>query len=86
MAEIAISSAETSLMFGIEPKIALLSYSSGTSGEGEDVEKVRRATEIVRERRPDLKVEGPIQYDAAVDPSVGKKKMPNSEVAGRHPY
>ncbi|OYU53900.1 MAG: phosphate acetyltransferase [Chitinophagaceae bacterium BSSC1] len=83
LAEIAISSAETSLMFGIEPKIALLSYSSGTSGEGEDVEKVRRATEIVRERRPDLKVEGPIQYDAAVDPSVGKKKMPNSEVAGQ---
>ena len=83
LAEIAISSAETSIMFGIEPKIALLSYSSGTSGEGEDVEKVRRATEIVRERRPDLKVEGPIQYDAAVDPSVGKKKMPNSEVAGQ---
>lgn len=83
LAEIAISSAETSLMFGIEPKIALLSYSSGNSGEGEDVDKVRRATEIVRERRPDLKVEGPIQYDAAVDPSVGKKKMPNSEVAGQ---
>jgi phosphate acetyltransferase len=83
LAEIAISSAETSLMFGIEPKIALLSYSSGTSGEGEDVDKVRRATDIVRERRPDLKVEGPIQYDAAVDPSVGKKKMPNSEVAGQ---
>jgi len=83
LAEIAISSAETSLMFGIEPKIAMLSYSSGTSGEGEDVEKVRRATEIVREKRPDLKVEGPIQYDAAVDPSVGKKKMPNSEVAGQ---
>ncbi|OYY22681.1 MAG: phosphate acetyltransferase, partial [Sphingobacteriia bacterium 35-40-8] len=83
LAEIAISSAETSIMFGIEPKIALLSYSSGTSGEGEDVDKVRRATEIVREKRPDLKVEGPIQYDAAVDPSVGKKKMPNSEVAGQ---
>ncbi|MBY0479791.1 MAG: phosphate acetyltransferase [Chitinophagaceae bacterium] len=83
LAEIAISSAETSIMFGIEPKIAMLSYSSGTSGEGEDVEKVRRATEIVREKRPDLKVEGPIQYDAAVDPSVGKKKMPNSEVAGQ---
>lgn len=83
LAEIAISSAETSIMFGIEPKIAMLSYSSGTSGEGEDVNKVRRATEIVRERRPDLKVEGPIQYDAAVDPSVGKKKMPNSQVAGQ---
>jgi phosphate acetyltransferase len=83
LAEIAISSAESSLMFGIEPKIAMLSYSSGTSGEGEDVDKVRRATEIVREKRPDLKVEGPIQYDAAVDPTVGKKKMPNSEVAGQ---
>jgi phosphate acetyltransferase len=83
LAEIAISSAETSKMFGIEPKIAMLSYSSGTSGEGEDVDKVRKATEIVRQRRPDLKVEGPIQYDAAVDPEVGKKKMPNSEVAGQ---
>jgi phosphate acetyltransferase len=83
LADIAISSAETSKMFGIEPKIAMLSYSSGSSGEGEDVEKVRKATEIVRQKRPDLKVEGPIQYDAAVDPSVGKKKMPNSEVAGQ---
>ncbi len=83
LADIAISSAETSKMFGIEPKIAMLSYSSGTSGEGEDVDKVRKATEIVKQRRPDLKVEGPIQYDAAVDPSVGKKKMPNSEVAGQ---
>ena len=83
LADIAISSAETSQMFGIEPKIAMLSYSSGTSGEGEDVEKVRRATEIVKQKRPDLKVEGPIQYDAAVDPTVGKKKLPNSEVAGQ---
>lgn len=83
LADIAISSAETSKMFGIEPKVAMLSYSSGTSGEGEDVERVRKATELVRQRRPDLKVEGPIQYDAAVDPSVGKKKMPNSEVAGQ---
>jgi phosphate acetyltransferase len=83
LADIAISSAETSKMFGIEPKIAMLSYSSGTSGEGEDVEKVRKATEIVKQKRPDLKVEGPIQYDAAVDPSVGKKKMPDSEVAGQ---
>jgi len=83
LADIAISSAETSKMFGIEPKIAMLSYSSGSSGEGEDVEKVRKATEIVRQRRPDLKVEGPIQYDAAVDPVVGKKKMPKSEVAGQ---
>jgi len=83
LADIAISSAETSKMFGIEPKIAMLSYSSGTSGEGEDVDKVRKATEIIRQRRPDLKVEGPIQYDAAVDPAVGKKKMPKSEVAGQ---
>ncbi len=83
LADIAISSAETSKMFGIEPKVAMLSYSSGTSGEGEDVDKVRKATEIVRQRRPDIKVEGPIQYDAAVDPSVGQKKMPNSEVAGQ---
>jgi phosphate acetyltransferase len=83
LADIAISSAETSKMFGIEPKIAMLSYSSGSSGEGEDVDKVRKATEIIRQRRPDLKVEGPIQYDAAVDPVVGKKKMPKSEVAGQ---
>ncbi len=83
LAEIAISAAESSISFGIEPLIAMLSYSSGTSGVGEDVEKVRRATEIVKEKRPDLKVEGPIQYDAAVDPVVGKQKMPNSPVAGQ---
>ena len=83
LAEIAISSAESSRKFGIEPKIAMLSYSSGTSGEGEEVEKVRRATELVRQKRPDLKVEGPIQYDAAVDPDVGNQKMPDSEVAGK---
>jgi len=83
LAEIAISSAESSLSFGIEPRIAMLSYSSGTSGEGVDVEKVRLATEIVKQKRPDLKVEGPIQYDAAVDPVVGKQKMPNSKVAGQ---
>lgn len=83
LAEIAISSAETSKKFGIEPRIAMLSYSSGTSGEGAEVDKVRAATEIVKLKRPDLKVEGPIQYDAAVDPVVGKQKMPDSEVAGR---
>lgn len=83
LAEIAISSAATSLAFEISPKIAMLSYSSGASGVGEDVERVRRATEIVREKRPDLKVEGPIQYDAAVDIAVGKSKMPDSEVAGQ---
>ncbi|TRW23518.1 phosphate acetyltransferase [Flavobacterium zepuense] len=83
LAEIAISSAESSERFGIEPRVAMLSYSSGTSGEGADVEKVRRATEIVKQKRPDLKVEGPIQYDAAVDPVVGSSKLPGSEVAGQ---
>ena len=83
LAEIAISSAESSIMFGIEPRIAMLSYSSGTSGEGEDVDKVRKATQIVKQKRPDLKVEGPIQYDAAVDPAIGSQKLPNSEVAGK---
>jgi phosphate acetyltransferase len=83
LAEIAISSAATSLAFEIEPKIAMLSYSSGASGVGADVERVRKATEIVRNKRPDLKVEGPIQYDAAVDIAVGKLKMPDSEVAGQ---
>ncbi|GGW63846.1 phosphate acetyltransferase [Winogradskyella epiphytica] len=83
LAEIAISSAATSVAFGIEPKIAMLSYSSGTSGVGEDVERVREATRIIKEKRPDLKVEGPIQYDAAVDLKVGQSKLPNSEVAGQ---
>ncbi|OUJ73383.1 phosphate acetyltransferase [Hymenobacter crusticola] len=83
LAEIAISSAESSQRFGIEPRLAMLSYSSGTSGEGADVDKVRKATQLVKEKRPDLKVEGPIQYDAAVDPIVGKQKLPNSEVAGQ---
>ena len=83
LAEIAISSADNSRRFGIEPRIAMLSYSSGTSGVGEEVEKVRRATMLVREKRPDLKIEGPIQYDAAVDPVIGSQKMPGSEVAGR---
>ena len=82
LAEIAISSADSSLAFGIEPKIAMLSYSSGSSGKGDEVDKVRIATEIVRKKRPDLKIEGPIQYDAAVDLEVGQSKMPNSEVAG----
>ncbi|UPZ14000.1 phosphate acetyltransferase [Flavobacterium humidisoli] len=83
LAEIAISSAESSLAFGIEPKIAMLSYSSGSSGKGDEVDKVRAATAIVKEKRPDLKIEGPIQYDAAVDLTVGKSKMPDSEVAGQ---
>ncbi|MDD2767304.1 MAG: phosphate acetyltransferase [Methylococcus sp.] len=82
LAEIAISSADTARMFGIEPRIALLSYSSGTSGTGADVERVREATRIARERRSDLLLEGPIQYDAAVDAGVAAQKMPGSPVAG----
>ena len=83
LAEIAISAADSSLAFGIEPRIAMLSYSSGSSGKGADVDKVREATQIVKNQRPELKIEGPIQYDAAVDAAVGKSKLPNSEVAGR---
>lgn len=83
LSEIAISSAATSAAFGIEPKIAMLSYSSGASGVGEDVDRVRKATEIIKDKRPDLKVEGPIQYDAAVDAKVGLSKLPESEVAGQ---
>jgi phosphate acetyltransferase len=83
LSEIAISSADTSASFGIEPRIAMLSYSSGTSGIGEDVDRVRLATELVKQKRPDLKVEGPIQYDAAVDRGVGMSKLPDSEVAGK---
>jgi phosphate acetyltransferase len=83
LAEIAISSADSTRAFNIEPKVAMLSYSSGTSGIGEDVDRVRRATEIVKSLRPDIKIEGPIQYDAAVDPLVGKSKLPDSEVAGQ---
>ncbi|MBQ0828114.1 phosphate acetyltransferase [Streptomyces tagetis] len=83
LADIAVQSAETAARFGVEPRIAMLSYSTGTSGSGADVDKVRRATELVRERRPDLKIEGPIQYDAAVEPSVAATKLPGSEVAGQ---
>ena len=83
LADIAISSAHTAAQFGIEPRVAMLSYSTGTSGTGAGVDKVRAATELVRERQPDLLVEGPIQYDAAVDPSVADTKMPDSKVAGR---
>jgi phosphate acetyltransferase len=83
LADIAISSATTALQFQIEPRIAMLSYSTGASGAGADVDKVRTATELVRSRRPDLLVEGPIQYDAAVDAAVAKSKMPDSQVAGR---
>lgn len=83
LADIAIASARTAARFGVEPLIAMLSYSTGASGAGAEVDKVRTATELVRERRPDLQVEGPIQYDAAVDPAVALAKMPGSRVAGR---
>ncbi|MET3566219.1 phosphate acetyltransferase [Leifsonia sp. 563] len=83
LADIAISSARTAEQFGIEPRVAMLSYSTGDSGAGADVEKVRTATELVRERAPQLAVAGPIQYDAAADAAVGAAKMPGSEVAGR---
>ncbi|WP_029068900.1 phosphate acetyltransferase [Jonesia quinghaiensis] len=83
LADIAISSAQTAAQFGVTPRIAMLSYSTGDSGTGADVDKVRAATEIVRSRRPDLEVEGPIQYDAAVDASVAASKLPDSAVAGR---
>ena len=73
-------------MFGIEPKVAMLSYSSGTSGEGEEVDKVRRATQIVRQRRPDLKVEGPIQYDAAVDPRSARRNYPIRKLLVRQAF
>ena len=83
LADIAIVSAATAQTFGVDPRIAMLSYSTGQSGRGPDVTVVREATEAVRARRPDLKVEGPIQYDAAVDERVAELKMPDSEVAGR---
>ncbi|MER7840496.1 phosphate acetyltransferase [Streptomyces sp. NPDC096040] len=83
LADIAIQSAATAAQFGVDPRIAMLSYSTGTSGSGADVDKVREATELARSRRPDLKIEGPIQYDAAVEPSVAATKLPGSEVAGQ---
>ena len=83
LAGIAISSAATAAQFGIEPRVAMLSYSTGESGSGADVDKVRAATELVKARRPDLPVDGPIQYDAAVDAAVGAAKLPGSDVAGR---
>lgn len=82
LADIAISSAETAIQFGIHPFIAMLSYSTGESGKGIEVDKVREATRIAKTRRPDLKIDGPIQYDAAVDVRVAKTKLPDSEVAG----
>jgi phosphate acetyltransferase len=82
LADIAISSSVTATEFGVEPRVAMLSYSTGESGSGADVDKVRTATELVRQRRPDLLVEGPIQYDAAADAAVAKAKLPDSKVAG----
>jgi phosphate acetyltransferase len=83
LADIAISSAATARQFGIEPRVAMLSYSTGESGSGAEVDRVRAATELVRQRAPELPVAGPIQYDAAADPTVGESKMPGSDVAGR---
>jgi phosphate acetyltransferase len=83
LADIAVSAADTALMFGIEPRVAMLSYSTGESGTGADVDKVRAGTELARALRPDLPIEGPIQYDAAVDPDVARTKLPGSAVAGR---
>ncbi len=83
LAEIAINAAETAKVFGLKPRVAMLSYSTGSSGSGADVEKVIEATKIARERAPELLIEGPIQYDAAIDPEVAKTKLPDSEVAGR---
>ncbi|MFI8459852.1 phosphate acetyltransferase [Kitasatospora sp. NPDC085464] len=83
LADIAIQAAATAAQFGVEPRVAMLSYSTGTSGSGADVDKVRKATELVRELRPDILVEGPIQYDAAVDEHVAATKLPGSPVAGR---
>jgi phosphate acetyltransferase len=83
LAQIAISSADTAARFGIEPRVAMLSYSTGTSGLGPDVDKVRKATLLAQAMRPDLLIEGPIQYDAAIDEKVARKKLPESKVAGR---
>ncbi|CAB1058025.1 BioD-like N-terminal domain / Phosphate acetyltransferase (EC [Olavius sp. associated proteobacterium Delta 1] len=83
LADIAISSAETAQTYGIEPRVAMCSYSTGESGKGADVDKVRAATRLARDRHPELKIEGPIQYDAAVDAGVARTKLPDSEVAGR---
>jgi phosphate acetyltransferase len=83
LAEIAVASADTAAAFGIEPRVAMLSYATGTSGTGEDVEMVRSATEIARAKRPELNIDGPLQYDAAIDAGVARTKLPASSVAGR---
>ncbi|WP_024851562.1 phosphate acetyltransferase [Hydrogenovibrio kuenenii] len=83
LSEIAISSADTAMHFGIQPKVAMLSYSTGDSGHGDEVDKVRQAAQMAKQRRPDLTIEGPLQYDAAIDAEVARQKMPNSDVAGQ---
>lgn len=83
LAEIAIQSAESAKAFGIEPRVAMISYSTGTSGSGADVEKVKEATRIAQEKRPDLLIDGPLQYDAAIMEDVARSKAPNSKVAGQ---
>ncbi|HZZ84107.1 MAG TPA: phosphate acetyltransferase [Anaeromyxobacteraceae bacterium] len=83
LADIAVQSADSAAAFGIPPRVAMLSYSTGTSGAGEDVEKVKRATELARQLRPDLLVDGPLQYDAAIMPEVARQKAPGSKVAGQ---
>jgi len=83
LAQIAMQSADSATAFGIEPRVAMISYSTGTSGSGEEVDKVRKATALVRQQRPNLIIDGPIQYDAAAVESVGLQKAPNSPLAGR---
>ena len=83
LAEIAIQSSDTAKAFGIEPKVAMISYSTGSSGKGADVDKVREATRIAKEKRPDLVIDGPLQYDAAIMANVAASKAPNSPVAGK---
>ena len=83
LAEIAIGSARTAQVFGVDPRVAMLSYSTGSSGTGVDVEKVIQATNLAKEKAPELLLEGPIQYDAAIDPAVAKTKLPDSKVAGQ---
>lgn len=83
LAEIAVASADTAKVFGIDPRVAMLSYSTGTSGKGADVDVVVEATALAKEKAPELSLEGPLQYDAAIDPTVAKTKLPNSKVAGK---
>ena len=83
LAQIAIQSADSAKAFGLDPKVAMISYSTGTSGKGEDVDKVRDAAKLAQEARPDLLIDGPLQYDAAIVPDVAAQKAPGSKVAGQ---